>query len=177
MWFQIGMQKVVQTELLKSKMIYFFKGKSWAQNPVGHGPTPMQKLLKMCFCHPPSLHYLSVSVLTATSRFAAIFLTQLTSYPNEGECYWTWTKLSSVSSPSRIQVSVPVKFNGASGIQVRTPPNLADLASYTSLKFYITLPEAARSRRQDDGAKQFVFYLGNKDVSVSMRTHPCSDFI
>ncbi|XP_051914619.1 laminin subunit alpha-5 isoform X3 [Hippocampus zosterae] len=63
------------------------------------------------------------------------------------------------------KVSVPVKFNGASGIQVRTPPNLADLASYTSLKFYITLPEAARSRRQDDGAKQFVFYLGNKDSS------------
>ncbi|XP_061621466.1 laminin subunit alpha-5 isoform X2 [Phyllopteryx taeniolatus] len=61
------------------------------------------------------------------------------------------------------KVNVPVKFSGASGIQVRTPPNLADLASYTSLKFYITLPEAARSRRQDDSAKQFVFYLGNKD--------------
>ncbi|XP_029690196.1 laminin subunit alpha-5 isoform X2 [Takifugu rubripes] len=63
------------------------------------------------------------------------------------------------------KVSVPVKFNGVSGIQVRTPPNLADLASYTSLKLYITLPEAARARRQDDGNKQFVFYLGNKDSS------------
>ncbi|XP_061781861.1 laminin subunit alpha-5 isoform X2 [Nerophis lumbriciformis] len=61
------------------------------------------------------------------------------------------------------KVSVPVKFNGASGVQVRTPPNLADLAAYTSLKLYVTLPEAARSRRQDDGTKQFVFYLGNKD--------------
>ncbi|XP_044207309.1 laminin subunit alpha-5 isoform X2 [Thunnus albacares] len=61
------------------------------------------------------------------------------------------------------KVSVPVKFNGESGVQVRTPSNLADLAAYTSLKFYITLPEAARARRQDDGTKQFVFYLGNKD--------------
>ncbi|CAG14348.1 unnamed protein product, partial [Tetraodon nigroviridis] len=64
------------------------------------------------------------------------------------------------------KVSVPVKFNGKSGIQVRTPPNLADLASYTSLKLYITLPEAARTRRQGDSSKQFVFYLGNKDVSI-----------
>ncbi|XP_035512224.1 laminin subunit alpha-5 [Morone saxatilis] len=63
------------------------------------------------------------------------------------------------------KVGVPVKFNGASGVQVRTPHNLADLASYTSLKFYITMPEAARARRQDDSTKQFVFYLGNKDSS------------
>ncbi|XP_028307698.1 laminin subunit alpha-5 isoform X2 [Gouania willdenowi] len=63
------------------------------------------------------------------------------------------------------KVSVPVKFNGKSGIQVRTPPNLADLAAYTYLKFYITLPEASRARRQDGVDKQFVFYLGNKDSS------------
>ncbi|XP_027144166.1 laminin subunit alpha-5 isoform X2 [Larimichthys crocea] len=63
------------------------------------------------------------------------------------------------------KVGVPVKFNGASGVQVRTPSNLADLAAYTSLKFYITLPETARARRQDDVTKQFVFYLGNKDSS------------
>uniref|UniRef100_A0A8C2ZNF1 Laminin subunit alpha-5 n=1 Tax=Cyclopterus lumpus TaxID=8103 RepID=A0A8C2ZNF1_CYCLU len=63
------------------------------------------------------------------------------------------------------KVSVSVKFNGASGVQVRTPRNLADLAAYTSLKFFITLPEAARSRRQDNSNQQFVFYLGNKDVS------------
>nr|XP_020511496.2 laminin subunit alpha-5-like [Labrus bergylta] len=61
------------------------------------------------------------------------------------------------------KVGVPVKFNGKSGVQVRTPPNLADLAAYTSLKFYITLPEATRGRRQDNGNRQFVFYLGNKD--------------
>ncbi len=62
-----------------------------------------------------------------------------------------------------------MKFNGESGVQVRTPDNLADLAAYTSLKFYITLPEAARTRRQNDGTKQFVFYLGNKDVSITVQ--------
>ncbi|XP_037629113.1 laminin subunit alpha-5 isoform X3 [Sebastes umbrosus] len=63
------------------------------------------------------------------------------------------------------KVSVPVKFNGSSGVQVRTPHNLADMAAYTSLKLYITLPEATRSRRQDSSNQQFVFYLGNKDSS------------
>ncbi|XP_058499238.1 laminin subunit alpha-5 isoform X1 [Solea solea] len=58
------------------------------------------------------------------------------------------------------KVSVPVKFNGESGVQVRTPPNLADLAAYTSLKLYITLPEAARSRRHGNNTRQFVFFLG-----------------
>ncbi|XP_045913044.1 laminin subunit alpha-5 isoform X2 [Micropterus dolomieu] len=61
------------------------------------------------------------------------------------------------------KVAVPVKFNGRSGVQVRTPHNVADLAAYTSLKLYITLPEAARARRQDDNTRQFVLYLGNKD--------------
>ncbi|XP_034550802.1 laminin subunit alpha-5 [Notolabrus celidotus] len=63
------------------------------------------------------------------------------------------------------KVGVPLKFNGKSGVQVRTPRNLADLASYTSLKLYITLPEATRGRRQDASTQQFVFYLGNKDSS------------
>uniref|UniRef100_A0A7N6B1R5 Laminin subunit alpha-5 n=1 Tax=Anabas testudineus TaxID=64144 RepID=A0A7N6B1R5_ANATE len=40
--------------------------------------------------------------------------------------------------PSTIQVSVSMKFNGASAVQVRTPRNVADLAAYTSLKLYIT---------------------------------------
>lgn len=65
---------------------------------------------------------------------------------------------------------MPVKFNGGSGVQVRTPANLADMAAYTSLKLYITLPEAARARRQGDGTQQFVFYLGNKDVSITTAT-------
>uniref|UniRef100_A0AAV2LXJ7 Laminin subunit alpha-5 n=1 Tax=Knipowitschia caucasica TaxID=637954 RepID=A0AAV2LXJ7_KNICA len=64
------------------------------------------------------------------------------------------------------KVGVPVKFNGTSGVQVRNPSNLADLAAYTNLQFYITLPETtARKRRQDELSKQFVFYLGNKDSS------------
>ncbi|KAL1020659.1 hypothetical protein UPYG_G00002980, partial [Umbra pygmaea] len=62
-------------------------------------------------------------------------------------------------------VSVPVKFDGTSGVQVRIPSNLADLAAYNSLKFYITLSPATRARRQDQTDKQFVFYLGNKNSS------------
>lgn len=61
-----------------------------------------------------------------------------------------------------------MKFNGVSGVQVRTPSNLADLADYNSMRFYITLTDAGRQRRQNvpdpSLPKQFVFYLGNKDV-------------
>ncbi|XP_066526408.1 laminin subunit alpha-5 isoform X2 [Hoplias malabaricus] len=60
------------------------------------------------------------------------------------------------------RVGVSMKFNGKSGVQVRTPSNVADLAAYTLLKFYISLPGTSRKRRQT-GNKQFVFYLGNKD--------------
>ncbi|XP_026188237.1 laminin subunit alpha-5 isoform X2 [Mastacembelus armatus] len=61
------------------------------------------------------------------------------------------------------KVSVPVKFNGTSSVQVRLSPNLADLAAYTSLKFYITLP--AQDMQQSNDTQQFIFYLGNKDSS------------
>ena len=70
------------------------------------------------------------------------------------------------------QVSVPMKFNGTAGVQVRTPSNLADLAAYTSLKFHITLPETSRKRRQDSN-RQFVFYLGNKNVSTTRGAGLC----
>uniref|UniRef100_A0A8B9M1E1 Laminin, alpha 5 n=1 Tax=Astyanax mexicanus TaxID=7994 RepID=A0A8B9M1E1_ASTMX len=70
----------------------------------------------------------------------------------------------SLSSLSVSQVRVSVKFNGTSGVQVRTPSNLADLAAYTTLKFHIRLPRPARRRRQADN-QQFVLYLGNKNVS------------
>uniref|UniRef100_A0A7N9AL26 Laminin subunit alpha-5 n=1 Tax=Mastacembelus armatus TaxID=205130 RepID=A0A7N9AL26_9TELE len=63
------------------------------------------------------------------------------------------------------KVSVPVKFNGTSSVQVRLSPNLADLAAYTSLKFYITLP--AQDMQQSNDTQQFIFYLGNKDVSIT----------
>lgn len=59
-----------------------------------------------------------------------------------------------------------MKFNGASAVQVRTPRNVADLAAYTSLKFYISLSAHA----VQDNSTQFVFYLGNKDVSIFTST-------
>ncbi|CAM4653046.1 unnamed protein product [Caretta caretta] len=64
------------------------------------------------------------------------------------------------------KVKVPVKFNGTSGIQVRTPSDLQDLAAYTSLKFYIQNPEPKPRQRRQDGADagQFVLYLGNKEA-------------
>uniref|UniRef100_A0A8C9WEB0 Laminin, alpha 5 n=1 Tax=Scleropages formosus TaxID=113540 RepID=A0A8C9WEB0_SCLFO len=63
------------------------------------------------------------------------------------------------------KVNVPVKFNGTAGVQVRNPQNLADLAAYTSLKLYITLPESSRKTHQADTPSQFVFYLGNKNAN------------
>ncbi|XP_075883000.1 laminin subunit alpha-5 isoform X3 [Nelusetta ayraudi] len=89
-----------------------------------------------------------------------------TQMPNISENISRIRQLIQLARNAASKVSIPVKFNGASGVQVRTPANLADLAAYTSLKFYITLPEGARARRQQDAAtKQFVFYLGNKDSS------------
>ncbi|KAK5624087.1 hypothetical protein CRENBAI_015003 [Crenichthys baileyi] len=62
------------------------------------------------------------------------------------------------------KVSVPMKFNGRSAVQVRTPSNLADLAAYSSLKFYITLSETKQRKRSSDDTKpQLVFFLGNKN--------------
>lgn len=65
-----------------------------------------------------------------------------------------------------LQVKVPMKFNGSSGVQVRMPSNLQDLAAYTSLKFYIQNPEPrSRQRRQDETEEgRFVLYLGSREV-------------
>lgn len=59
-----------------------------------------------------------------------------------------------------------MKFNGSSGVQVRMPSNLQDLAAYTSLKFYIQNPEPrSRQRRQDETEEgRFVLYLGSREV-------------
>lgn len=74
--------------------------------------------------------------------------------------------LQAVTRPSLLQVSVSMQFNGNSGVQVRTPSNVADLAAYSSLHMYIKLPRTTRTLRQTDTTKpQFVLYLGNKDVS------------
>ncbi|XP_076132765.1 laminin subunit alpha-5 isoform X1 [Alosa pseudoharengus] len=84
--------------------------------------------------------------------------------PNISENIMRIRQLIAQARKAASKVSVSVKFNGTSGVQVRTPSNLADLAAYTSLKFYITLPEDSRKRRQDSN-RQFVFYLGNKNSS------------
>ncbi|KAF2978342.1 hypothetical protein EK904_004374 [Melospiza melodia maxima] len=62
------------------------------------------------------------------------------------------------------KVKVPMKFNGSSGVQVRMPSNLQDLAAYTSLKFYIQNPEP---RGQQDEAEEgrFVLYLGSQEAT------------
>ncbi|XP_008933523.1 PREDICTED: laminin subunit alpha-5-like, partial [Merops nubicus] len=65
------------------------------------------------------------------------------------------------------KVKVPMKFNGSSGVQVRMPSNLQDLAAYTSLKFYIQNPEPrSRQRRQDRTEEgRFVMYLGSREAT------------
>uniref|UniRef100_A0A8B9U3Z8 Laminin subunit alpha 5 n=1 Tax=Anas zonorhyncha TaxID=75864 RepID=A0A8B9U3Z8_9AVES len=65
------------------------------------------------------------------------------------------------------KVKVPMKFNGSSGVQVRMPSNLQDLAAYTSLKFYIQNPEPRSRQQQQDGAEEgrFVLYLGSREAT------------
>lgn len=54
-----------------------------------------------------------------------------------------------------------MKFNGTSGVRLRAPRDLSDLAAYTSLKFYLQRPEP------EDGeaaGSQFVLYMGSRQV-------------
>uniref|UniRef100_H0ZBT3 Laminin subunit alpha 5 n=1 Tax=Taeniopygia guttata TaxID=59729 RepID=H0ZBT3_TAEGU len=62
------------------------------------------------------------------------------------------------------KVKVPMKFNGSSGVQVRMPSNLQDLAAYTSLKFYIQNPEP-RSQQDEAEEGRFVLYLGSQEAT------------
>ncbi|XP_016152212.1 PREDICTED: laminin subunit alpha-3 [Ficedula albicollis] len=61
------------------------------------------------------------------------------------------------------KVTIPMRFNGSSGVEVRPPSNLEDLKGYTSLSLFIQRPQ------QEPGTPQrtnrFVLYLGNKDAS------------
>ncbi|XP_036446627.1 laminin subunit alpha-5 isoform X2 [Colossoma macropomum] len=84
--------------------------------------------------------------------------------PNISENILRIRELIAEARKAANKVSVSMKFNGKSGVQVRTPSNLDDLAAYTALKFHITLPKTARKRRQANNT-QFIFYLGNKDSS------------
>ncbi|XP_043921292.1 laminin subunit alpha-3 isoform X3 [Protopterus annectens] len=59
------------------------------------------------------------------------------------------------------KVTVPMKFNGRSGVEVRPPSDLDDLKAYTSLSLYVHQPMS----RGDDNPSHFVMYLGSKDAS------------
>ncbi|XP_036390362.1 laminin subunit alpha-5 isoform X1 [Megalops cyprinoides] len=86
-----------------------------------------------------------------------------TQMPNISENIQRIRQLIAQARNAANKVKVPVKFNGSSGVQVRTPSNLADLAAYTSLKFDIILQAPKRKRREDNNNQQFVLYLGNKN--------------
>uniref|UniRef100_A0A2I3HEX1 Laminin subunit alpha 5 n=1 Tax=Nomascus leucogenys TaxID=61853 RepID=A0A2I3HEX1_NOMLE len=62
------------------------------------------------------------------------------------------------------KVKVPMKFNGRSGVQLRTPRDLADLAAYTALKFYLQgpEPEPEPGRGTED---RFVMYMGSRQAT------------
>ncbi|XP_072557894.1 laminin subunit alpha-5 isoform X1 [Paramormyrops kingsleyae] len=89
-----------------------------------------------------------------------------TQAPNISENIMRIRELIEQARRAASRVNVAVKFNGTSAVQVRNPENLADLAAFTSLKFYITLPEAKRRRRQTEVKKQFVLYLGGNSSST-----------
>lgn len=61
------------------------------------------------------------------------------------------------------QVKVSMKFNGRSGVQLRTPRDLADLAAYTALKFYIQSPVPVPEPGENTG-DHFVLYMGSRQV-------------
>ncbi|KAK1157833.1 hypothetical protein AOXY_G24001 [Acipenser oxyrinchus oxyrinchus] len=87
-----------------------------------------------------------------------------TQMPNISENIERIRDLISQARNAASKVSVPMKFDGTSGVQLRNPNNLLDVAPYTSLKFYISLLEE-KKKRQTESEKQFVFYLGNKDAT------------
>uniref|UniRef100_A0A3P8YNI9 Laminin subunit alpha 3 n=1 Tax=Esox lucius TaxID=8010 RepID=A0A3P8YNI9_ESOLU len=68
------------------------------------------------------------------------------------------------------RVVVPMKFNGASHVELRTPRDMDDLKAYTALSMSLSLSpktsrgDGTRRRRQstDDG-NMFVLYLGNRN--------------
>ncbi|XP_078274826.1 laminin subunit alpha-5 [Rhinoraja longicauda] len=59
------------------------------------------------------------------------------------------------------KVKVPMKFNGTSGVQVRSPSNPDDLMAYTSLSFHIQRDK--RKKRQLGDSSQFILYLGGQN--------------
>ncbi|XP_069892911.1 laminin subunit alpha-5-like [Dipodomys merriami] len=62
------------------------------------------------------------------------------------------------------KVKVSMKFNGRSGVQLRTPRDLSDLAAYTALKFYLQSPTPAPAPGENTG-DHFVLYMGSREAS------------
>nr|XP_051707297.1 laminin subunit alpha-3 isoform X2 [Oryctolagus cuniculus] len=60
------------------------------------------------------------------------------------------------------KVTVPMRFNGKSGVEVRLPSDLEDLKGYTSLSLFLQRPDLRENGGTED---MFVMYLGNKDAS------------
>ncbi|XP_036179424.1 laminin subunit alpha-5 [Myotis myotis] len=60
------------------------------------------------------------------------------------------------------KVKVSMKFNGRSGVQLRAPRDLTDLAAYTALKFYLQSPEPTSDQVSED---QFVLYMGSRQAT------------
>lgn len=69
-----------------------------------------------------------------------------------------WTLMGCAPST---QVKVSMKFNGNSGVQLRAPRDLSDLAAYTALKFYLQSPEPGSNQSSED---RFVLYMGSRQV-------------
>ncbi|KAM4842679.1 laminin subunit alpha-5 [Thomomys bottae] len=60
------------------------------------------------------------------------------------------------------KVRVPMKFSGRSGVQLRAPRDLSDLAAYTALKFYLQSPVPAPG---EDAGDRFVLYMGSRQAT------------
>lgn len=56
-----------------------------------------------------------------------------------------------------------MKFNGRSGVQLRAPRDLSDLAAYTALKFYLQSPVPTPAPGENTGDR-FVLYMGSRQV-------------
>ncbi|XP_066443017.1 laminin subunit alpha-5 [Eleutherodactylus coqui] len=74
-------------------------------------------------------------------------------------------QLISQARDAASKVRVPVKFNGSSGVQLRTPNNLPDLAAHTYLKLHIQNPnpQNKKKRQAETEPTRFVMFLGHKD--------------
>lgn len=87
-----------------------------------------------------------------------------------------YTKHSS-SWPFSLQLPFATTFNGSSHVELHPPKELEDIKAFTAVDLLLHLHpnippknNKMRKRRQDKHRDQsaFVFYLGNKDVSVSL---------